>query len=127
MTLDLYSHATSERLVPGPAFAWTLDPLVIDGVFQALIVWCRAHLGAPSLPSRVASVRIFRSLANVARVRAVVRIHAVEGMVVSSHVDLSDLEGTLLVRLEGVLCTASASLHRAFAVEPAAGSTLPVA
>ena len=129
MTLVLATHATSERLLPGPAFAWSFDPLVLDGVFQALIVWCRAHVGAPSLPGRVASFRLFapRREPRGSTVRAVVCVRAVEGLVVSSDVDLLDESGTLLARLDGFLCTASPSLQRAFVVDPPAAATPPTA
>jgi hypothetical protein len=117
MVAILETHPTSERLLPGPGLPWTLDPLVLDGVFQAMIVWCRAHLGAPSLPSRIASFKVWGSFAAAKEVRAVVRVVGVEGMVVSADVDLSDAEGRLVARLEGFRCTASASLSRAFVAE----------
>ena len=127
MIAVLVTHPTSERLLPAPAFAWVLDPLVLDGVFQALIVWCRAHVGAPSLPSRVTSLRLYGALGASASVRAVVRIRAIEAMVVSSDVDLVDDDGRVVARLEGFLCTASPSLQRAFSPEPATVTTLPTA
>jgi hypothetical protein len=119
MIAMLETHPTSERLLPLPGLPWTLDPLVLDGVFQAMIVWCRAHLGAPSLPSRIASLKVWGSFrgARANEVRAVIRVVGVEGMVVSADVDLSDADGRLLARLEGFRCTASASLSRAFVAE----------
>jgi PfaD family protein len=119
MIAMLETHPTSERLLPLPGLPWTLDPLVLDGVFQAMIVWCRAHLGAPSLPSRIASLKVWSSFrgARANEVRAVIRVVGVEGMVVSADVDLSDADGRLLARLEGFRCTASASLSRAFVAE----------
>jgi hypothetical protein len=126
MVLRLRAHATSERLLPGPPLEWVVDPLVLDGVFQALIIWCRAHVGAPSLPSRVAALRLFAPF-TTASIRAVVKVEAVEGMVVRSDVDLLDEGGKLLARLEGFVCTASPSLQRAFSAEAAAATTLPTA
>jgi NADP-dependent 3-hydroxy acid dehydrogenase YdfG len=126
MTLELRSHPTSELLLPLPQRAWTVDPLVLDGVFQALIVWCRAHLGAPSLPSRVGRLRLF-ALPLPASVRAVVRIRALEGMVVRSDIDLLDADGVVRARFEDFVCTASPSLQRAFAAEPEKPSILPTA
>jgi len=124
MVLRLRAHPTSERLLPGPALAWAVDPLVLDGVFQALIIWCRAHVGAPSLPSRVASLRVFAPI-TAAVVRAVVRIRVVEGLMVTADVELLDLDGTLFARLDGYVCTASPSLERAFAPEQVATTPLP--
>ena len=124
MVAGLRAHPTSDRLLPGPSVAWTVDPLVLDGVFQVLILWCRAHVGAPSLPSRVGGLRLFAPM-TAASVRAVVKVQAVDGMTVSADVDLLDPSGTLLARLDGYVCTASPSLQRAFSPEPAATTTLP--
>ena len=126
MVLRLGAHATSERLLPGAALSWALDPLVFDGIFQALIVWCIAHLGAPSLPSRVAALEVFAPIESPS-VRVVVKVRSVEGLVVSSDVDVLDDAGRVLARVKGFLCTASPSLHRAFATEPTQLSTLPTA
>jgi PfaD family protein len=126
MTLCLRAHPTSERLLGGAPVAWTIDPLVLDGVFQALIVWCRAELGAPSLPSRIGSLRVFGKL-DGPRIRGVVRVVSVEGKAVTSDVDLVGDDGQLRARLEGFVCTASASLQRAFSPEPSVIAPLPTA
>jgi NAD(P)-dependent dehydrogenase (short-subunit alcohol dehydrogenase family) len=126
MSLSLRAHPTSDRLLPGSPVTWTVDPLVLDGVFQALIVWCRAHVGAPSLPSQIGSLRLFAPT-RTTRVRAVVRVQAASGAVVTSDVDLLDDHGQLLVRLERFMCTASASLQRAFSPESAVVAPLPTA
>jgi len=126
MVLRLRAHATSERLLGGVALPWAVDPLVLDGVFQAMIVWSRAHVGAPSLPSGVASLRLFAPIPETG-VRAVVTVQAIEGMVVSSDVDLLDDAGRPVARLLGVLCTASPTLQRAFSPEAPAATTLPTA
>jgi NAD(P)-dependent dehydrogenase (short-subunit alcohol dehydrogenase family)/acyl carrier protein len=119
MSLSLHAHPTSERLLPGSPVTWTIDPLVLDGVFQALILWCRAHVGAPSLPSHVGSLKIFAPL-RTARARAVIRVVSTTGAVVTSDVDVLDDQGQLSARLERFTCTASASLQRAFLPEPVA-------
>ncbi len=92
MVAGLRAHPTSDRLLPGPSVAWTVDPLVLDGVFQVLILWCRAHVGAPSLPSRVGGLRLFAPM-TAASVRAVVKVQAVDGMTVSADVDLLESVG----------------------------------
>jgi PfaD family protein len=126
MTLTLRAHPTSEQLVPGPARAWASDPLVIDGLFQALIVWTRARLGAPSLPSRLESLRWFRPLAGDS-VRAVVKVRSVEGASVLSDIELIDAEGALVARLTGYGCTVSATLARAFESESSSIRPIPSA
>jgi len=89
-------------------------------------VWCRAHLGAPSLPSRLGQLQLF-TLPLPPSVRAIVRIRALEGMTVRSDVDLVDADGLLHARLEDFVCTASPSLQRAFAADPGKPSVLPTA
>jgi NAD(P)-dependent dehydrogenase (short-subunit alcohol dehydrogenase family) len=128
MVLRLRSHPTSERLLPPPVVAWRLDPLLLDGVFQALIVWCRENVGAPSLPSRLGALR-FLAAPLASSLRATVRIRSREGMVVRADIDLHDEHGALCVRVEGFECTASPSLQRAFAAaaSPEKPSTVPVA
>ena len=114
MTLHLRTHRTSEQLVPGPARAWRTDPLAVDGVFQALILWCRAQKGAPSLPSRLGAWRQFAAL-GPGVVKGVVRIREADAATVLCDVDLLDAGGQVAARLEGYACTISPSLDRAFA------------
>ncbi len=117
MTLTLKTHATSERMIPGPSIPWALDPLTVDGVFQALIVWTRAIRGAPSLPSKLGTVRVFGTFA-AGDAKAIVRIRSTEGAIVTSDVDLLDATGALVARLDGYECTVSGSLNKAFAADP---------
>ncbi len=122
MTLTLKTHPTSELLVPGPRTAWATGPLTVDGVFQALIVWCRAHAGAPSLPSRLGALRVYRPMPR-GPVSAVVRVREAESASVTSDVDLLDEKGQLVARFESYVCTVSRSLDRAFQPESAATSS----
>ncbi len=126
MALTLKTHATSERLMPGPTQSWALDPLCVDGVFQALIVWARAQLGAPSLPSRLGAIRVLRPFA-AGDVKALVRVRAIDGAIVTSDIDLVDASGALAVQLEGYECTVSGSLSRAFTADPQPLLSTPLA
>ncbi len=92
---------------------WTTDPMVVDGVFQALILWCRERHGAPSLPARLDAYRQFAAIPGDG-VRAVVAVRNVEGSSVVSDIDLVDAGGSLVGRLEGFVCTVSPTLERAF-------------
>jgi NAD(P)-dependent dehydrogenase (short-subunit alcohol dehydrogenase family)/acyl carrier protein len=99
---------------PGSSVAaWTTGPLPIDGVFQALILWCRKHQGGPSLPSRVAAYHQFASFPD-GPLRAVVRVRKATPRSVLSDVDLVAEDGRLVARVEGFACTVSAKLDRAF-------------
>jgi NAD(P)-dependent dehydrogenase (short-subunit alcohol dehydrogenase family) len=116
MSLELNAAPHAGQWIVGALHSWALDPLILDGCFQALILWCRAILGHPSLPGRVAAywqyVTDFPP-----RVRAVVEIRKVEGMNVTSDVELLDDGGELVARLEGFVCTASAGLEARFSRE----------
>ena len=113
ITVRLRTHPSSARLLPQPVVQWATDPLVVDGVFQALILWCREQRGAPSLPSRVGAWRQFKPMP-ASSVRASIRVREVEGAVVTSDVDLLDDSGEVVAQLEGCMCTVSVTLDRAF-------------
>jgi hypothetical protein len=121
MELGLKAAVRPEALeLDGDEFE--LDPLVIDGVFQALILWCRAQQGAPSLPSRLEAVQLYRPLRG--DVRAVVRVRESDALGATSDIDLCD-EAGVAVRLTGFTCTLSPSLDRAFQEPRAADVARP--
>jgi hypothetical protein len=123
MVVHLRSDVVPSALVPAAHAAWGVDPLALDGVFQALILWCREHRGAPSLPSRIGALTVVRASEPGAVVRAVVRVREADGAIVTSDVELRDAHG-VVARVEGYACTVSASLDRAFAPEPASAPAL---
>jgi hypothetical protein len=99
---------------PGSAAEqWLVDPLLVDGVFQALILWCRVATGAPSLPSRVARLRMLRPW-GTEPVRVVATVRRRRGANVLSDVDLLGEDGALIARIDGYTCTAAESLEAAF-------------
>ena len=111
--------APGEWLAGDLSTAWSVDPLVVDGIFQALILWCRAIAGAPSLPSRVASWELFEPVPDAVRLLATVRRR--RGSNVLADIDVLSEDGALIARMQGYTCTAAASLERAFAA-PVSGS-----
>ncbi|MCA3011247.1 MAG: SDR family NAD(P)-dependent oxidoreductase, partial [Myxococcaceae bacterium] len=113
------SHSTSERLVPGPARTWAIDPLVVDGVFQALIVWSRARLGAPCLPSKVGALELLATPAP-GEVTATIRVRATEGATIVADVELLDVERARFAVIEGAEATVSSTLNRAFSPDAVA-------
>ncbi len=122
MTLTLRANPTTEQLIPGSAKRWTLDPLTLDGVFQALIVWTRARLGAPSLPTRLETLRWFAAPTGT-QLRCTVKVRSIEGATVTSDVELIEADGTLIARLGGYQCTVSSTLARAFEAELSSRAT----
>ncbi len=123
MTLRLRTYPMSDRLLPAPTVRWVTDPLVVDGVFQALILWCREQRGAPSLPSRVGSWRQLKAFP-VGSVHATVRVREVEGAAITSDVDLLDDAGEIVAQLEGCVCTVSPMLDQAFHREASGAKTV---
>ncbi len=109
-------------LVPTATHGWVTNPAVIDGVFQALIVWCRSQRGAPSLPSRLGAWKQFAPFGG--HVNASIFVRDADAGSVTCDVDLADDTGQLVGRLEGYVCTVSATLEQAFAPEPTAVTPL---
>ena len=94
---------------------WLIDPLVLDGAFQAVILWCIEHREQAALPSRIGSYQQFVRAFPTASVRVVCRITHTTAHAVNADMDLVEASsGSLLARLEGFECTMSPSLRAAF-------------
>jgi hypothetical protein len=126
MQVTLKAHATSERLMPGPSRSWAVDPLVVDGIFQALIVWSRARLGAPCLPSKVAALKCLATPAP-GDVKATIRVRSAEGATVIADIELVDAAQVRVAVLEGAEATVSSTLNRAFSADASAVQPTPQA
>ncbi|MEE2828703.1 MAG: polyketide synthase dehydratase domain-containing protein, partial [Myxococcota bacterium] len=124
------SLSTTLKVAPAPSEwilgqegGWVTDPLVIDGCFQSMILWCWENRGAPSLPSRLDSYVQYRESWPRDGVRARFFVRPASGPNVVADIDILDLQGTLVARMEGYGCTVSASLTTAFGLgdhDPAA-------
>jgi len=123
MRLLLRAPPTSADLMPEPEVTWATNPLVVDGVFQALILWCRSQRGVPSLPTRLGTWKQFAPFTQPL-ITAMVSIREVDGATVTSDVELIDEAGALIAKLEGYVCTMSATLDQAF--QPEANATAPI-
>ena len=123
MKVRLRAPATSADVMPKPTIRWATNPLVIDGVFQALILWCRSQHGAPSLPSRLGAWRQFAPFIEP-HVTASISIREVDGASVTSDIELTNSAGELVGRLDGYVCTMSATLEQAFQPETNATPSL---
>jgi len=97
-----------------PPARWVTDPLIIDGVFQALILWTRAMHDAPSLPSRLGALRLLREALPEGEVTLRIAIREEDESTVVSDVEILDAGG-VLAKLEGYVCTTSKTLEMAFA------------
>ncbi len=93
---------------------WLADPLVLDGVFQLLILWSRQQHRSPSLPCRIGAYRQYRRAFPTEPIRATVTIVKQNSAQVVAEVDLTTLAGALIARLEELEVVLDPALDRAF-------------
>jgi hypothetical protein len=101
---------------------WVTDPLVLDAVFQLMIVWAQQRHGAVGLPCHVARYRQFRRSFPPGPVRVAVRVTRDSGLHALADIDLLDEAGTVIGRLEGCECAIDPGLERAFRRRALTGS-----
>ena len=93
---------------------WITDPLVLDGAFQAMILWCWEHRSAPSLPAQFERLTTFRQTWPRDGVVVNATLRESKGATVIADLDFLDREGRLVGRMEGYHCTTSTGLVSAF-------------
>jgi hypothetical protein len=93
---------------------WLADPLVLDGTFQAMIVWSESKAGVLNLPSAVGHYRQYRRAFPTDGVRAVVHITHVAGGLARADIDYLDSAGRLVARMRGLECVLEAALAAKF-------------
>jgi NAD(P)-dependent dehydrogenase (short-subunit alcohol dehydrogenase family)/acyl carrier protein len=93
---------------------WLFDPLAIDCAFQLLVLWCRSHSGANSLPTAIRRYRQYQSRFPADGVRVVAEIRDATAARAVADIELVDAEGKLVARLEGYECVIDPSLKGAF-------------
>jgi NAD(P)-dependent dehydrogenase (short-subunit alcohol dehydrogenase family) len=96
---------------------WMADPLVIDCVFQLLILWSVHHLNAPCLPARVGSLERYFEAFPSQGCDVVISCVSKHPHELVATVELRDGAGLLLARMQDVVATVSAQLVEAFGVE----------
>jgi acyl transferase domain-containing protein/acyl carrier protein len=89
--------------------SWITEPLAVDGVFQAMILWTRQEHGVASLPTFLKSYRQYSRRFPATGCRAIGRTHDNR-----ADVDLIDETGAVVARIEGYEYVMDASLNRAF-------------
>ena len=114
LTTQLKAAPSPAEWIRGEQGRWVTDPLVIDGCFQSMILWCWENRGAPSLPNRVERYVQYREEWPSEGVRARFFVRPDTGANIVSDVELLDVDGVLVARLEGYSCTVSSSLTHAF-------------
>jgi hypothetical protein len=93
---------------------WLTDPLLIDGVFQLMILWTQQKLGMPSLPTTLDSYQQFTDRLPSSGITCICRITAQTNHKVSCDVELLDSFGTCVAQITGYHCITDASLRDAF-------------
>jgi hypothetical protein len=93
---------------------WLTDPLLIDGVFQLMILWTQQKLGMPSLPTTLDSYQQFTDRLPSSGITCICRITAQTNHKVSCDVELLDNFGTCVAQIAGYHCITDASLRDAF-------------
>ncbi len=87
------------------------DPLALDSVFQMVILWCWEHHDLPALPIRVGRYRQrAEGYPSAGELRATVCIKENKGPMIEADIEITDLEGRLISRLEGAVCFESEQL-----------------
>ena len=97
--------------------AWITDPLMIDGIFQLMILWTQQKLDAPSLPTHFDRYQQFVSSLPTPGgpgVQCICRIVKVTPHQIQCDVELLDDEGKLLARMDGYQCITDGTLKDAF-------------
>ena len=92
---------------------WILDPAALDAAFQAMILWTKQEMGAPSLPSFAAGYRQYAEFPERG-VRVVAKAARRGDSLACAEIEFLDERGALVARMEGYECTVDAALEPAF-------------
>jgi acyl transferase domain-containing protein/NADP-dependent 3-hydroxy acid dehydrogenase YdfG len=94
--------------------SWLIDPLAIDCAFQFVVLWCRKHLGANSLPTAFGGYRQYQDRFPADGIRVVAEIREATENRAVANVEFLDAADDLVARLEGYECVVDHSLNQAF-------------
>jgi malonyl CoA-acyl carrier protein transacylase len=94
--------------------AWLADPLVLDSIFQLLIVWSYERHGSGSLPCYLGSYQQYRRTFPKESLRTVATVTKDTPGLAVSDITILDAEGAVVATLTGYECVIDASLNQAF-------------
>ncbi|MDQ6960952.1 MAG: SDR family NAD(P)-dependent oxidoreductase [Mariprofundaceae bacterium] len=94
---------------------WQTSPLAVDAAFQMAILWCWQQYGMPSLPSSFTHYEQFKAFPQQLEVRLQVVSHQANQM--TANIEFVDMDGGLIARMEGYVCTMSEGLKKVFLQE----------
>ncbi|MDE0959580.1 MAG: SDR family NAD(P)-dependent oxidoreductase [Planctomycetota bacterium] len=92
---------------------WLIDPLRIDALFQALILWSRAHMQTPCLPCGIAKLRIHSPL-DSGLLETRIQVNSTIGSIAIASVEILNRTGSPAITIEGAEVVIDASLDSAF-------------
>ncbi|MBL4700996.1 MAG: SDR family NAD(P)-dependent oxidoreductase, partial [Phycisphaeraceae bacterium] len=93
---------------------WLTDPLLIDGIFQLMILWTQHKLNMPSLPTHIDHYQQFTSRLPSSGTTCICRIVKQTAHQVTCNVELLDSVGKLVAQITGYHCITDMSLREAF-------------
>lgn len=127
-TATAAAHSTPDSFQKQPLRPqWITQPLTLDCVFQLMIVWSDAQLGARSLPAAIKSYRQFGAgiTGRVCELRLAIRQTNAGRAVADCEILRAD--GSLAALIEGYEATVEPALERAFQRNQLAASQAPTA
>ncbi|MCU0703762.1 MAG: SDR family NAD(P)-dependent oxidoreductase, partial [Fimbriiglobus sp.] len=104
----------AEWMASPPRGQWLTDPLVVDGVFQLMILWSFAQHGAGSLPCFAGRYRQYRRAFPAGPCRIAARVTRDDGTYARADVDILDADGSLVAQIQDYECVIDPSLNQAF-------------
>ncbi|PTY01800.1 hypothetical protein DB346_11485 [Verrucomicrobia bacterium LW23] len=93
---------------------WHVDPLLLEGSVQLLMLWSIEHLQAPCLPSRYGGFRVYRAarLQDIYTVEVMIRAH--DRTHIACDVYVSDETGRPILMVEDMDCSVDRGYTAAF-------------
>ncbi len=105
--------ATSTWIRDGAIRHWHADPMVIDCVLQAIIVYTQRQYGLPSLPMAIGRLRVLE-LINPGMVNVDIRVTATKLPTLRASATVTDASGRTVATLEDCEYICAESLRAAF-------------
>ncbi len=95
--------------------SWLADPLVLDGSFQLMILWCFEQFGAGSLPTAIGTYRQFQKSFPKEGCKININVISHTKHRALANIEFIDINNQLIARLDNYECVVDASLQKAFA------------
>ena len=93
---------------------WLADPLIMDCCFQLMILWSFENWGAGSLPTAIAGYRQYQKSFPDGNALVIARVVKSTEHNAVANIEILDLQGKLIARMEGYDCVIDSSLNEAF-------------